>query len=241
MCWPETLAGRLFSGTGRAWLPGCRAGPAGFHGPRCSPSLRGAAPALSRSDGLQAGGCGTRSGMLSESVYGRSWHGARQAALEPELAATALARRPYDLRHAALSLWLNASGAPAEVAARAGDSARVLHDVYPQCIHSHDDLVSQRIEAPLTPAGGAPLGHNARQRAVIHTVGSAQDPVRYLSVDRAQSPRMAHARQVRPPRTTESICQILPVFPQFKRNYALLFVPHIPKAGYHPPQPTGCT
>ena len=63
---------------------------------------------------------GTRGGMLSESVYGRAWHTARQAAFGPDLAATALARRPYDLRHAALSLWLNASGEPAEVAARAG-------------------------------------------------------------------------------------------------------------------------
>src|ERR1035437_2643568 len=72
---------------------------------------------------------GTRGGILSESVYGRVWHAARQAALSPALA-TALARRPYDLRHAALSLWLNASGAPAEVAARAGNSTRVLHDTY---------------------------------------------------------------------------------------------------------------
>ena len=62
---------------------------------------------------------GARGGMLSESVYGRAWHAARQAALGPDLAATALARRPYDLRHAAMSLWLNASGTPAEVAARA--------------------------------------------------------------------------------------------------------------------------
>jgi hypothetical protein len=92
---------------------------------------------------------GTPGGMLSESVYGRAWHAARHAALGPELAATALARRPYDLRHAALSLWLNASGAPAEVAARAGNSARVLHDVYLHCIDSHDDPVSQRIEDAL--------------------------------------------------------------------------------------------
>ena len=89
---------------------------------------------------------GARAGMLSESVYGRAWHAGRQAALDPELAATALARRPYDLRHSALSLWLNASGAPAEVAARAGNSARVLHKVYPHCIEGHEDLVSQRIE-----------------------------------------------------------------------------------------------
>jgi integrase len=58
---------------------------------------------------------GARSGMLSESTYGRVWHAARRIALGPELAATPLARRPYDLRHAALSLWLNATGAPAEV------------------------------------------------------------------------------------------------------------------------------
>jgi integrase len=91
---------------------------------------------------------GTRGGMLSESVYGRAWHQARHAALGPELAATPLARRPYDLRHAALSLWLNATGEPAEVAARAGNSARVLHEVYLHCIDSQDDIVSQRIEDP---------------------------------------------------------------------------------------------
>jgi hypothetical protein len=57
-----------------------------------------------------------------------------------------LARRPYDLRHAALSLWVNARGAPAEVAARADNSTPVPHDTYPRCIDSHDDVVSQRIE-----------------------------------------------------------------------------------------------
>jgi integrase len=62
---------------------------------------------------------GARGGILSESVYGRVWHAARQAALGPDLAATGLARRPYDLRHAALSLWLNASGTPA--GSRPGD------------------------------------------------------------------------------------------------------------------------
>jgi acetyl-CoA carboxylase carboxyltransferase component len=36
--------------------------------------------------------------MLSESVYGRAWPAARQAALGPQLAATAIARRPCDLR-----------------------------------------------------------------------------------------------------------------------------------------------
>ncbi len=74
---------------------------------------------------------GARGGMLSESVYGRVWHAAREIALGSELAATLLTRRPYDLRHAALSLWLNATAAPAEVAARAGNSVHVSHGTQP--------------------------------------------------------------------------------------------------------------
>ena len=36
----------------------------------------------------------------------------------------AVARRPYDLRHAALSLWLNSGGDPAQIAARPGTASR---------------------------------------------------------------------------------------------------------------------
>ena len=97
---------------------------------------------------------GARGGMLSESVYGRIWHAARLAALGPDPAATPLARRPYDLRHAALSLWLNATGEPAAVAARAGNSARVLHEVYLHCTDGQRDAVSQRIEDALDAATG---------------------------------------------------------------------------------------
>lgn len=52
----------------------------------------------------------------------------------PDLAATALARRPYDLRHAVLSLWLNATGAPAEIAVRAGTR------IPPLCLPRHPCL-----------------------------------------------------------------------------------------------------
>ncbi|HEV2373920.1 MAG TPA: tyrosine-type recombinase/integrase [Streptosporangiaceae bacterium] len=63
---------------------------------------------------LQSHGCatdgrlfrGTRGGPLSESLYSRTWHQAITAAIP-----AAQPLRPYDLRHAALSLWL-ASGAP---------------------------------------------------------------------------------------------------------------------------------
>lgn len=101
---------------------------------------------------------GSRGGPLSESVYGRAWHTARQAALGPALAATPLAGRPYDLRHAALSLWLNASGAPAEIAARAGNSVHVLNSVYSHCISGQEDGISKRIEDALNLGSGTPDG-----------------------------------------------------------------------------------
>lgn len=88
---------------------------------------------------------GTRGGILSESVYGRTWHPARVKALGPGLAATPLARRPYDLRHAALSLWLNAGGEPAQIAARAGNSTHVLLTTYTHAIHGHDQLLNQQV------------------------------------------------------------------------------------------------
>jgi integrase len=125
---------------------------------------------------------GTRGGPLSESVYGRVWRAARQAALGPALAPTGLARRPYDLRHAALSLWLNASAAPAEVAARAGTSVHVLESVYTHCISGQQDAISQRIEDALGASSRTP------QRPPPVTASGSPDrlhrpeSVRHLSV-----------------------------------------------------------
>ena len=53
------------------------------------------------------------------SVY-RAWQKARIRVLTPDQAASSLARRPYDLRHACLSTWLNAGVPPAQVAEWAG-------------------------------------------------------------------------------------------------------------------------
>ena len=94
---------------------------------------------------------GARGGPLSESVYGRAWQAARTLAFSPELAASGLARRPYDLRHAALSLWLNSGGDPAQIAARAGHSVAVLLTVYSHCIHGRDDFLNQQIDQVLEP------------------------------------------------------------------------------------------
>jgi hypothetical protein len=51
-------------------------------------------------------------------------------AFTPEQAASPLARRPYDLRHAAISPWLNAGVPATEVARRAGHGVAVMLKVY---------------------------------------------------------------------------------------------------------------
>jgi integrase len=59
--------------------------------------------------------------------------------------ASPLAARPYDLRDACASLWLN-SGVPAtEVAERLGHSVDVLLKIYAKCIDGQRDLINQRI------------------------------------------------------------------------------------------------
>jgi len=56
-----------------------------------------------------------------------------------------MGRGPYDLRHAAVSLWLN-SGVPAtEVARRAGHGVAVLLKIYAHCIDGQADAANQRI------------------------------------------------------------------------------------------------
>ena len=151
---------------------------------------------------------GTRGGMLSESVYGRTWHTARRAALGPELAATALLCRPYDLRHAALSLWLNASGAPAEVAARAGNSARVLHEVYLHCINGHEDLVTQQIEDALEAgASSQPPSPCVKASGYTHRRHHPRPCPPYVREpvpSPAHSPRPGASRLLTPPRANAS-------------------------------------
>jgi hypothetical protein len=118
---------------------------------------------------------GTRGGPLSGSLYGRAWQTARTLALSPELAAGGLARRPYDLRHAALSLWLNAGGDPAQIAARAGNSVAVLLTVYSHCIHGHDDLLNQQISrvlGPPPPPGPCPSVESQRLHPTEQLHGS---------------------------------------------------------------------
>src|SRR5690348_15652604 len=49
---------------------------------------------------------------IPNNTYGKAWRDARQPVLTSAQQRSPLARRPYDLRHAAVSLWLNAGGRP---------------------------------------------------------------------------------------------------------------------------------
>ena len=89
------------------------------------------------------------SNPISMGTAYRVWHKARERALQPPLVDSPLARRPYDLRHACLSTWLNAGVPPVQVAEWAGHSVNVLLRVYAKCIDGQDEVAKQRIEAAL--------------------------------------------------------------------------------------------
>lgn len=84
--------------------------------------------------------------MVSSSTYARVWNEARQYALLPVQVASPLAGRPYDLRHAAVSLWLNGGVPATEVANRAGHSVEVLLRVYAKCVYGERDVINTKIE-----------------------------------------------------------------------------------------------
>ncbi|MEE4544096.1 hypothetical protein V2S66_19220 [Streptomyces sp. V4-01] len=91
-----------------------------------------------------------RGTILGYTTIHRAWKDARTLALPPELAATPLGKRPYDLRHSALSTWLAAGADPAEVAQRAGNSVEVLLTRYAKCLYDRQSLTNQRIESLLS-------------------------------------------------------------------------------------------
>jgi integrase len=87
---------------------------------------------------------------VSVTTYTRVWREARTAALKGD-AAKPLARRPYDLRHACVSLWLNAGVPATQVAEWAGHSVAVLLRVYAKCIYGQEEAARLRIQAALGP------------------------------------------------------------------------------------------
>jgi hypothetical protein len=90
-----------------------------------------------------------RGGLIQDSAYSAVWADARAAALTPAQQASPLARRPYDLRHAGVSLALTAGVPATEVARRAGHSVAVLLKIYAHCIDGQADAANKRIAEAL--------------------------------------------------------------------------------------------
>lgn len=94
-----------------------------------------------------------RGGVVGSSTYWRVWEEARSYALPPERVDSPLAGRPYDLRHACITRWLNAGVPIAEVARRVGNSPEVIHRRYHGCVDGHEELANAKISKSLEDDG----------------------------------------------------------------------------------------
>ncbi len=100
---------------------------------------------------------------IPNNAYTTAWRKAREAALTDAQQRSPLAKRPYDLRHACLSTWLNAGVPATQVSAWAGNSVNVLMKVYAKCIDGEDEVARRRIEAALLAGKATPLPTDQRE------------------------------------------------------------------------------
>lgn len=84
-------------------------------------------------------------GRLGSTVYGRAWAKVREAVFTPAVVASPLAKRPYDLRHAAVSTWLSGGVEPTRVAEWAGHSLSVLMNVYAKVLDGGEQAARDRV------------------------------------------------------------------------------------------------
>ncbi|WP_228771285.1 site-specific integrase [Actinokineospora iranica] len=70
---------------------------------------------------------------------------ARKGALTEEEYASPLARRACQLRHAAVSTWLNAGVSPQQVAEWAGHSLDVLFKIYAKRLSGQEEIARKRL------------------------------------------------------------------------------------------------
>lgn len=95
-----------------------------------------------------------RGGRIGSSTYGRIWDLARKIAFTMEVAAGPLAKRPYDLRHACVTFWLNLVKEPKRVAEWAGHSLAVLLREFAKCIDGGEQEALRSVQHGL---GGSPM------------------------------------------------------------------------------------
>ena len=91
----------------------------------------------------------SRGGELPTITYRRAWIKARQAALTAAEQASPLARRPYDLRHACLSTWLNGGVYPPRWRSGPGTAWTCCCGSTPSASSGQDELAKRRISEAL--------------------------------------------------------------------------------------------
>jgi hypothetical protein len=110
--------------------------------------------------------CGERGGPLPKITIRRAWLRARREVFTPDVLATKLAGTPYDLRHAAVSTWLNGGVSPATVAEWAGHSVEVLLTTYAKCLGgSQTPHTAGPWDTPRPPSNSARIRHRYPTRA----------------------------------------------------------------------------
>jgi integrase len=113
------------------------------------PELVGLIQAHIEEFGFGPGGklfAGRFGGLPTEKSYLAIWKQARAIALTPAEVASKLARRPYDLRHFAISYWLNAGVSVSQAAEWAGNSEAVIWAVYAKLINGKDAEARRQVE-----------------------------------------------------------------------------------------------
>ncbi|WP_236003640.1 site-specific integrase [Nonomuraea antri] len=100
-----------------------------------------------RTNGIVFHGIGGRE--LSTTTIRRTWDAARRTTFSSAEYSSPLAKRPYDLRHACLSTWLNAGVPAKQVAEWAGNSVKVLLSTYAKCLVGQDEVAMRRISEAL--------------------------------------------------------------------------------------------
>ncbi len=119
----------------------------------CPPELTALLRAHVSEFGTAEGGrifVGERNGReLPKRTILQAWQRARTAVFTAEVAVSPLVRTPYDLRHAAVSTWLNGGVPATDVAEWAGHSVEILHRIYAKCLDGGEAMLRQRVEAAL--------------------------------------------------------------------------------------------
>ncbi len=90
---------------------------------------------------------------LPRGTINKAWRRARAEVLTPEAYASPLAATPYDLRHAAVSTWLNGGVPATQVAEWAGHSVEVLLKIYAKCLDGGAAQLLRRIDKALGTSG----------------------------------------------------------------------------------------